>query len=123
MSHDRGCYCGKERWDYPECKDPTCWKQPRVISTKEVVSLKDIEQLQQETKMKSSKEIADMQAEINELQKQVAKIIETIEKMNEPAVDTDAIRANMALLSDKITDKTSSAAASVMRFKDRFTGK
>lgn len=19
MSHDRGCYCGKERWDFEEC--------------------------------------------------------------------------------------------------------
>lgn len=24
MSHDRGCPCGKERWEYENCQDPTC---------------------------------------------------------------------------------------------------
>jgi len=24
MSHDRGCHCGKEYYEYEDCTDPTC---------------------------------------------------------------------------------------------------
>ena len=26
MSHDRGCHCGKERYEYDDCDWPTCTK-------------------------------------------------------------------------------------------------
>ena len=35
MSHDRGCPCGKERWEYKECTDPTCIRNPRIIQKRE----------------------------------------------------------------------------------------
>lgn len=30
MSHDRGCPCGREPWEYPECRDEGCIKQPSL---------------------------------------------------------------------------------------------
>jgi hypothetical protein len=27
MSHDRGCPCGRERWEYDECMRATCYKR------------------------------------------------------------------------------------------------
>ena len=27
MSHDRGCYCGRERWEYDSCSEPQCYKK------------------------------------------------------------------------------------------------
>ena len=29
MSHDRGCPCGKEFYEYEECEDPTCNRRPK----------------------------------------------------------------------------------------------
>lgn len=29
MSHDRGCHCGREKWDYDSCPDPQCFKKLR----------------------------------------------------------------------------------------------
>lgn len=29
MSHDRGCPCGRESYDYNECPEPNCRKRPR----------------------------------------------------------------------------------------------
>lgn len=28
MSHDRGCHCGKERYEYDECRDKECSRSP-----------------------------------------------------------------------------------------------
>lgn len=28
MSHDRGCHCGREKWDQADCPDPDCWNKP-----------------------------------------------------------------------------------------------
>ena len=27
MSHDRGCFCGREKWDYDSCPEVDCWKK------------------------------------------------------------------------------------------------
>ena len=27
MSHDRGCFCGRERWEYNDCPNPDCHKK------------------------------------------------------------------------------------------------
>lgn len=27
MSHDRGCFCGREKWDYDSCPEIDCWKK------------------------------------------------------------------------------------------------
>lgn len=27
MSHDRGCFCGRERWEYDDCPDSNCHKK------------------------------------------------------------------------------------------------
>lgn len=34
MSHDRGCPCGKERYEYSDCTDPQCYKKPRTHAEK-----------------------------------------------------------------------------------------
>lgn len=32
MSHDRGCPCGKEPYEYDDCKDPSCSKRERSVA-------------------------------------------------------------------------------------------
>lgn len=34
MSHDRGCPCGKERWEYEECRRTNCYKRHLVARWK-----------------------------------------------------------------------------------------
>lgn len=36
MSHDRGCPCGKESWDYDSCEDPQCFKKPMKFPSTEL---------------------------------------------------------------------------------------
>lgn len=33
MSHDRGCYCGLEKYEYDDCKKSDCWKRERPMKT------------------------------------------------------------------------------------------
>ena len=48
MSHDRGCYCGRERWEYGDCSNPDCHKktlfstEPKVV--KGLMTLNDYQE-------------------------------------------------------------------------------
>lgn len=39
MSHDRGCPCGRERWDYDTCTDPNCTRSPQIPIPQEAYDL------------------------------------------------------------------------------------
>lgn len=43
MSHDRGCFCGRERWDYDECPDPTCWKKDKPMAVTQEIAQRGAE--------------------------------------------------------------------------------
>lgn len=34
MSHDRGCHCGRERYEYDTCPNEDCYKRTRTMSMK-----------------------------------------------------------------------------------------
>ena len=34
MSHDRGCPCGREKWEYDECSKENCYKNKKTEQQK-----------------------------------------------------------------------------------------
>lgn len=34
MGHDRGCYCGREPYEYRDCERPNCHRRERALETK-----------------------------------------------------------------------------------------
>lgn len=44
MSHDRGCFCGREKWDYDSCPSTDCWKKqlwPNLSESKDEPSYEE----------------------------------------------------------------------------------
>lgn len=42
MSHDRGCRCGRERWEYSQCPDRHCYKKALVAKSVDATDLKSV---------------------------------------------------------------------------------
>jgi hypothetical protein len=60
MSHDRGCHCGRERWEYDQCKDTNCTKsvqQRRIDVTNHYPNEQDAEANAQRYSRKSRKTV------------------------------------------------------------------
>lgn len=68
MSHDRGCFCGREKWDYDSCPEIDCWKKrPWPNEQQKNNSFENLASLS----LSESKDELSLEEQINELSEMV----------------------------------------------------